>query len=270
MGWLTQAWRLSHCGVRTHAFWQATELLKVGAPAVPEIRRAKASFLRPKLRVRAKDLKGGEFLRHASWWSCFRQRDGKPCYGASGGSDCTPPNVLCACPRPSPMAERRHHQRPDPRPYGHGGGSLPQIRAACGPGHGDVVLRSGDACAVSRRQVQMHTLRIEADRGAAGMAESRTLVRLQVERRSTPSCALCKLGCTRVSSAPLLSRACAPRGTRFLSPILCISQVRHSWQTTRTKLVSFLRPRRPVSPRSGTGSGRRAGWHCGAVLRCNS
>ena len=48
------------------AFWEATELLKVGAPAVPEIRRAKASFLTPKLRVRAKHLKGGEFLRHAS------------------------------------------------------------------------------------------------------------------------------------------------------------------------------------------------------------
>ena len=48
------------------AFWEATELLKVGVPAVPEIRRAKASFVKPKLRVRVKHLKGGEFLRHAS------------------------------------------------------------------------------------------------------------------------------------------------------------------------------------------------------------
>jgi hypothetical protein len=38
----------------------------MGTPAVPEIRRAKASFLRPKVRVRAKHLKEGEFLRHAS------------------------------------------------------------------------------------------------------------------------------------------------------------------------------------------------------------
>jgi ATP-dependent DNA ligase len=48
------------------AFWKATELLKVRHPAVSEIRRAKASFLKPRLRVRAKHLKGGEMLRHAS------------------------------------------------------------------------------------------------------------------------------------------------------------------------------------------------------------
>ena len=56
-----------------------------------------------------------------------------------------------------------------------------QMRAACGHGSGDAALRAGDACAVSRRPVQMHALRLEADRGAAGMAGARTLVGLQVE-----------------------------------------------------------------------------------------
>jgi ATP-dependent DNA ligase len=48
------------------AFWEATELLKVRTSAVRGINGAKASFLKPLLRVRAKHLKGGEMLRHAS------------------------------------------------------------------------------------------------------------------------------------------------------------------------------------------------------------
>ena len=48
------------------AFWEATELLKIKAPVVPDIRGAKASFLKPILRVKAKHLRGGETLRHAS------------------------------------------------------------------------------------------------------------------------------------------------------------------------------------------------------------
>ena len=48
------------------AFWEVTELLKVNTPAVLGISGAKASFLKPLLRVKAKHLKGGEMLRHAS------------------------------------------------------------------------------------------------------------------------------------------------------------------------------------------------------------
>jgi DNA ligase D-like protein (predicted ligase) len=48
------------------AFWEATDQLKIKTPAVRDLRGAKASFLKPLLRVRAKHLKGGNMLRHAS------------------------------------------------------------------------------------------------------------------------------------------------------------------------------------------------------------
>jgi len=60
---------------------------------VPEIRRAKASFLRPKLSVRAKHLKGGQFLRltvsvikglAGEKASCPLVVDGQASYFASG------------------------------------------------------------------------------------------------------------------------------------------------------------------------------------------
>ena len=47
-------------------FWKATELLKVKTPAVRSINGAKASFLKPLLRVRMKHLKSGEMLCHGS------------------------------------------------------------------------------------------------------------------------------------------------------------------------------------------------------------
>jgi bifunctional non-homologous end joining protein LigD len=53
-------------GEERETFWEATELLKVKAPAVTEIRRSKVSFLKPQLRVRAKYLRGERQLRHAS------------------------------------------------------------------------------------------------------------------------------------------------------------------------------------------------------------
>jgi len=47
-------------------FWTATEAMKVSRPVLHEIRRRDVSFLRPELRVRAKHLRGGKMLRHAS------------------------------------------------------------------------------------------------------------------------------------------------------------------------------------------------------------
>jgi hypothetical protein len=40
--------------------------LKTAKPALRDIRGAKVSFVKPVSRVRARHLKGGEFLRHAS------------------------------------------------------------------------------------------------------------------------------------------------------------------------------------------------------------
>jgi ATP-dependent DNA ligase len=48
------------------AFWIRTEALKVPKPVCPELRRTKASYVRPELRVRARHLRGEGMLRHAS------------------------------------------------------------------------------------------------------------------------------------------------------------------------------------------------------------
>jgi ATP-dependent DNA ligase len=47
-------------------FWNATEALKVARPVLADIKRNKASFLRPELRVRARHLRVDGMLRHAS------------------------------------------------------------------------------------------------------------------------------------------------------------------------------------------------------------
>ena len=52
------------------AFWEATELLKVAKPAVKDIRRAKVSFLRPKLRVRARPCAARACCGMRVWWGC--------------------------------------------------------------------------------------------------------------------------------------------------------------------------------------------------------
>lgn len=47
-------------------FWQAAEKLKVTEPGIRDIRRAKVSFVKPALKLRAKHLRGGDMIRHAS------------------------------------------------------------------------------------------------------------------------------------------------------------------------------------------------------------
>ena len=49
-------------------FWTTTEALRIPKAVVAELRKGKrkASFVRPELRVRARHLKGGGMLRHAS------------------------------------------------------------------------------------------------------------------------------------------------------------------------------------------------------------
>jgi bifunctional non-homologous end joining protein LigD len=49
-------------------FWSRAEALKMDRPVLPELRkgRRKARFVRPELRVRAKHLRGGDMLRHAT------------------------------------------------------------------------------------------------------------------------------------------------------------------------------------------------------------
>lgn len=49
-------------------FWTRTERLKIPKAVVPELRKGKrkASFVRPDLRVRARHLRGGDMLRHAT------------------------------------------------------------------------------------------------------------------------------------------------------------------------------------------------------------
>jgi bifunctional non-homologous end joining protein LigD len=49
-------------------FWTRADALKVERPALPKLRkgRRQASFVRPELRVRAKHLRGGDMLRHAT------------------------------------------------------------------------------------------------------------------------------------------------------------------------------------------------------------
>ena len=71
--------------------------------------------------------------------------------------------------RATPRQVRTGSLRRDRRAHGDGR-SLRQMRAACRHGSGDAAPGSGDARAVSRRPLQMHALRLEADRGAAGMA----------------------------------------------------------------------------------------------------
>jgi DNA ligase D-like protein (predicted ligase) len=48
------------------AFWTRTAELAVDKPAFRELRSAKASFVRPELRVKARHLRGGDVLRHAT------------------------------------------------------------------------------------------------------------------------------------------------------------------------------------------------------------
>lgn len=48
------------------AFWSRTEELAIQSPVVREIRARKATFTRPEMRVRARHLRGGDMLRHAT------------------------------------------------------------------------------------------------------------------------------------------------------------------------------------------------------------
>ena len=47
-------------------FWTRTEAMKIRTPVLPELRRTKASYVRPELRVRAKHLRGEGMLRHGT------------------------------------------------------------------------------------------------------------------------------------------------------------------------------------------------------------
>jgi bifunctional non-homologous end joining protein LigD len=49
-------------------FWTRAEALKVERPALPDLGkgRRKASFVQPTMRVRARHLRGGDMLRHAT------------------------------------------------------------------------------------------------------------------------------------------------------------------------------------------------------------
>ena len=49
-----------------HVTNSGTEKLKIARPVVPAIRRNKASFLKPTLRVRARQLRSEGMLRHGS------------------------------------------------------------------------------------------------------------------------------------------------------------------------------------------------------------
>ena len=61
-----------------------------------------------------------------------------------------------------------------------------EMRAACGHGSGQAAPGAGDAGAVAGWAVQVHALRIEADRGAAGMARAGRLVRMGRHGRTSP------------------------------------------------------------------------------------
>jgi hypothetical protein len=47
-------------------FCERTDRLKIETPVLKEIRRRNVSFVNPKLRVRARHLRGETMLRHAS------------------------------------------------------------------------------------------------------------------------------------------------------------------------------------------------------------
>lgn len=68
MGWPIAAAPSLRCPSRRAMFWSRAEALKIDRPVIAELRKGhrNASFVRPELRVRARHLRGGDTLRHAT------------------------------------------------------------------------------------------------------------------------------------------------------------------------------------------------------------